>query len=59
VTATKTAHQTTSPVKIDVQDIEKPVPALLVPISSNRVKEVRDDNVSPNNGVHRPLSAEV
>ena len=42
-----------SPVEVDIEDVKEPVPALSVAVTSNRVEEVGDDNVSSDDGLRR------
>lgn len=43
------------PVKIDIEDLEESVSTLSVSVASDRVEEVRHDDVSPDDRVERPL----
>lgn len=40
-----------SPIEVDVEDAQKTVPSLLVAVSSNRVEEMADDDISSNDGL--------
>lgn len=44
------------PVQINVEDIEKFVAPFLEPVPSDRIEEVRNDNVRSDDGVHCPES---
>lgn len=48
-----------SPIKVDVQNAQQPVPPLLVPIAAHRVEKVRHDDIGADDWIAGPLGAEV
>ena len=42
------------PVKINVKNVNKVIPALLVSVAPNRVQEFRDDDIASDDRIHSP-----
>jgi hypothetical protein len=47
-----------APVQINVQDMQQLVPPFFMPITADRVEEIGNDDIAPDDGVGRPFGAQ-